>query len=460
MRLRNTLFLAGILILLVAYLYFFELPKREKDKGKTLLNFGEDEVASLVLTYPQQEIRLTKSPSGKWQIVNPLQAPADQSTISNLLSTLKTSEVKRTVEEKPAPQDLKAFGLDRPEVKVSISLKSGITLPALFVGSRTPVGDSAYVKRENEAAVLLTGASLLSSLERKLYDFRDKKIIEFKEGAVKQFALKGTKGEFILSKKEENWFLDKPKAYRADPSVVRGMLSTIRNMSARDFIDESFSGQKKYGLDKPRLQLTLSMGEKEGQREIRFGNQREGKDDIYLAADSGGTVYTVQESVFKELDKDLTELRDKEIFPFPRDKLARLRVQTPQESWTLVKGEKEEWTVEAPKRGKAKQEAAADYLTALSLLRAKGFADDEPKDLRKYGLAPPPLKISLEGKDGKNLGILLLGKTSSGDYFAKRQESPTVFTIDEFSFNQLNKQLSGFVEGEKKESPSPSGAKK
>ena len=52
------------------------------------------------------------------------------------------------------------------------------------------------------------------------------------------------------------------------------------------------------------------MGEQEGSREILFGNKREGKDEVYVAVDSKGTVYTIHESVVKQLEKDLTALRD------------------------------------------------------------------------------------------------------------------------------------------------------
>ncbi|MGH7771024.1 MAG: DUF4340 domain-containing protein, partial [Candidatus Binatia bacterium] len=269
-----------------------------------------------------------------------------------------------------------------------------------------------------------------------------------------------TKGEFALIKKEGDWFIDKPKPCRADQNEIKGILSTIRNLSARDFLEDSPSDLKKYGLDKPRLRVTAFMGEKEGQREILFGNKRDGKDEVYLVLDSKGTVYSVQENVLKGLDKDLIALRDKEILSFPSDKIAKVQIQTPKELLILTKGEKEEWKLEAPKTGKAKQGAVADYLTGLRSLRAKGFAEDEPKDIKRYGLDSPPLKISLEAKDGKNLGTLLLGNKTGEDYYLKREGSPTIFTIEEFSYNRMSKQLTDFFEEEKKESPPPSKAKK
>ncbi|MCZ6624347.1 MAG: DUF4340 domain-containing protein [Deltaproteobacteria bacterium] len=460
MRLRNTLLLTVVFGLLGAYLYFYELKNEGEERTERLLNFKQDEVESITLSYPQQEIRLQREPSGKWKITQPLQVAADESTISDILSTLNTTEIKRTVEEKPSPQDLKAFELDKPQVKVLITLEKGKALPPILVGGKTPVGNSAYVKRGDKPDVLLTSASLLSSLKKKLYDFRDKKIIRFQDDSVEQLALKGTKGDFVLIKKAQDWFIDKPKSYRADRAEIQGMLSTIRNMSARDFTEESPSDLKKYGLDQPRLQVTVFMGDKEGPREILFGNKREGKDEVYLVLDSKEIVYTVYESVFRELDKDLVALRDKEILPFPRDKVAKLKIHTPKQSWVLVKGEKEEWQVEAPEKRKTKQRVVADYLRTLGYLRAKGFAEDEPKDIKQYGFDLPSLKISLEAKDGKNLGTLLLASKAGEVYYAKREGNPTVYIIEEFSYNQINKQLTDFLKEEKKESLHPSETEK
>ena len=156
-----------------------------------------------------------------------------------------------------------------------------------------------------------------------------------------------------------------------------------------------------------------------------------------------------------QLEKDLTVLRDKEILSVPRDQVAKLQITTPKETLVLAKGEKDEWRVEAPKKGVAKQPVVSDYLTLLSRLRAKGFADDEAKDLKKYGLDSPAVKISAAAKDGKIVETLLVGNKTGIEYYAAREGNPTVYTIDEFSYNELNKQLTDFLEQEKKESPAP-----
>lgn len=313
MRLRNTLLLAVLFILLGAYVYFFELQKGGK-KSEKLFPFKEDEVASIVLTYPEREIHLQQETSGKWKLTQPIQAAADESTISGILSALSASDIKRTIEKKPSPEDLKSFGLDRPAVKVSITLKNGITLPPLLMGAKTPLGNAAYVRRGSEPGVYLADASLSSVLERRLNDFRGKQILSF-----------------------------------------------------------------------------------------------------------------------------------------PRDQVAKIQIRTPTESLVLVKGEKEEWKIAAPKKVDAKAGAVADYLAELGRLRANEFVDDRPRDLRKYGLDAPALKISLEEKEGKNLGTLLIGSGGSESYFAKREGDPAIYAIDDSSYKLLHKQLSDFIAEERQE---------
>lgn len=322
MRLRNTLVLFSAFILLGAYIYFFEVNKNLGENGKRLLDFSEDEIEAIVLNYQDQKIRLNRLLSGKWVLTHPLQYPADESVIRLVLSALNTSQVKRILEANPSKKDLATFGLDKPYTKLLVTGKKGKAFPAILVGDKTPVGRSTYVKRENNPAVLLTSTLLRSSLEKKLYDFRDKGILQM------------------------------------DP-----------------------------------------------------------------------------------------------------EKVAKLKIQNGKELLVLVRGEGEDWRIEAPKKGKAKPGAVTAYLTTLTRLRAKGFVDNESGNLKKYGLKPPSLKISLEGKIAGTIRDLLVGENTRGEFYAKRAENPTVYTLDKISYAQVHKTAVDFSAGKKSDRQPPGPAK-
>ncbi|MGH7829346.1 MAG: DUF4340 domain-containing protein [Candidatus Binatia bacterium] len=171
MNLRNTLFSALLFLVLAAYLYFFELNKDPEGKGEKLLRFKEEEVESLILSYPDQEIRMQKESSGKWKIMQPLETAANGSTIRTVLSVLSSADINKTIEKEPSGDDIKAFGLDKPKVRVSITLQKGKTLPSLLIGDKTPVGGSMYAKRDDNPTVYTIEEFSYRQLNKRLADF-------------------------------------------------------------------------------------------------------------------------------------------------------------------------------------------------------------------------------------------------------------------------------------------------
>jgi hypothetical protein len=456
---RKSLIVAVFLLILGAYIYFFEFQKDTADKGEKLLKFIPDEIAALVINDGQQEIRLQKDDSGKWKITSPIQAGADESTVASVLTALSGAEVARTLVSNPSKEELESFGLERPSIKVSLTTKSGLTLPALLIGAKTPVGTSVYVKRETGNDVLLANASVVPSLQRRVKDFRDKRILEFKADAVKQLILRGARKEWVLEKKGDDWFVDGPGVYRADPAEVGAVLSAVRFMSAQDFIEGEVADRKRYGLDPPRLRLTLSFGD--GQRDVYFGGSKEQTGEVYLALDSAPTIYTVRSDVVKMLDKDPLALRDKTILPFSTDRVAKLKIERPKDSFTLVKSENNNWSLEAPKKDSVAQETVAQYLRALRDLKAARFVEDDAKDLKRFGLRQPSLRISLETREGKNVGSLAIGGKTGSEYYARREDSPPVYAIDESTYRQIDKSIADFRKKPgKDESASPEESKK
>lgn len=182
MRPRNTAALAALVAILGAYIYFFERQREAPGKSEKLLVFKAEEAQAIVLNYPELEIRLQRDPQGQWRIVRPLEAAADDAAVGAVLSALRASEIKRAVHEAPSPADLRKYGLDRPEVKILITLRDGAALPPVALGARAPVGDSLYLRRGADPAVLLADASPLASLKEKdLYSRLSKQLADFLE---------------------------------------------------------------------------------------------------------------------------------------------------------------------------------------------------------------------------------------------------------------------------------------
>ena len=152
MRYKGTLILLILVILLGLYLSLIELPsqkakQQEEERAQTLLQFEPHDAIAISLIYPNRqtdrEILLEKETEEKWQIVKPIMAQADQNEVETLISSLKSMKMERVVEDKA--QDLKIYGLEDPEVRVSLKLKDHEE--HLLLGDQAPVGATVYAKK-------------------------------------------------------------------------------------------------------------------------------------------------------------------------------------------------------------------------------------------------------------------------------------------------------------------------
>ena len=83
------------------------------------------------------DIVLTRVGPENWKITSPQSLFADQTTVSAMLTDLSLLDADRIIEEKAS--DLKAYGLDQPAVKVSVTSKDGKS-QNILIGDDTPTG--------------------------------------------------------------------------------------------------------------------------------------------------------------------------------------------------------------------------------------------------------------------------------------------------------------------------------
>ncbi len=445
MRFRNTLILALVFVALGAYLYFVEFQRAaEEKKKKTLFTFESDAVSAVTLTYPDREIALRLT-DGAWRIATPIDAAADETAVKNLVRAIAECEVKKTLDE--VPQDLAPFGLDTPKVTVKVTLKDR-ELPAIRVGKTTPVGYSTYIQRADEPKIYLTTSAFQSGMEKQVKDLRDKRIVQFNEDDVRQVALQSEAQTIRLRKADNKWQLEQPGAFAADSATVRNFLSTLRALHATDFPAEEASDLKTYGLDAPRLTVTLSIGEKLDEVQVLFGGQSD-KKDVYIKTNTRPTIFTAAEYAYKDLNKSANDFRDKTVLAIDKQAVSEIEVaRNDGEAFVLARSEDGKWSIRG-NDGQPDAQKIDQFLGDLVDLKGYEIVTDEPADLGTYGLATPVLTISVRGKDAASLGTARFGshtpKPPVTEYTAMRDGQSTVYHVREYQFTRLNKKASDFL---------------
>jgi hypothetical protein len=456
MRFRTTLILLLVLAGLGAYLYWVERPREQKEaEAKKLFSLKPDDIVEVHLRFQDREILLRKS-GETWRLVQPIDAPADEITVKNLLNTIAECEVKRELED---AADLKQFGLDPPFVTLEVKLKDR-TLPAVAVGKNTPVGFSAYLQRLDDKKVRLTTSAFRAGLDKQVKDVRDKAILNFTDDDVQRFSVVRADGTITLARKDGQWTIEQPGPYPADTPTVRSFLSTLRTMRAIDFPNDQPTDLSPYGLDNPRLRVVLFLGKDQAEKHVLIGKENPEKStEIYVQTSGLPTIYTVSDWVWRDLNKSVGDFRDKTVLAYDQEQVQAVEVTREDgQQYRLVRQDKDQWAPQGVE-GKPAGTTIRQWLQDVHDLRGFEVAADNPPDLQPYGLDKPLLTIRLFSAEDQPLGDIRVGvattEQGSKEHYAIGSKADTVFKIRDYLVTRLNKSAQDFIE---KPTPTPGGA--
>jgi uncharacterized protein DUF4340 len=353
-----------------------------------------------------------------WAIVEPEKLPADQSTIQSFLSTLTSATVDQEVSAKPA--DLKPFGLDTPQETVEISVSTRPEKYTLLLGDDTPTSDGVYAQVAGNPRVVTLASYLKTSLDKKLFDLRDKRAITLDPDQLKQIEVISKTSHYTLVKNPEGvWDLDMPPAVRADHYTVDGLVSGLRNLTMRSVVLEKRADLAKYGLTSPSL--TLKLTGPSSTETLTFGSKEEKGANSYAMNSSLDPIFTLDSSAISQFEKQPPDLRDKDLFSFSQFDASRLDLQTPSGHRTFeMQGDK--WKQTAPSVKDEPRPKMDDLLSALRDLRADSF----PKDvsLQAAGLTKPAYRFEVQFGQKKQTEVV--EAAAAKDHLYARRSTDTL----------------------------------
>jgi hypothetical protein len=449
--LRRILVLLVLVAALGAYLWVWELPQAEREGSKErLVAVDKDAVTGLTLVYPDREIELRRDDTA-WRLVRPVEAPADEAAVKALLTTVVDAEIQRTLEE--LPQDLADFGLDTPSATVRLSLHDGSQPPPIVVGKNTKIGGRTYVRRGEEPKVHLTASTLQFGVNKQVKDLRDKQLLAFEDDAVTRLEIHPAASEPTTLLRGGDapggaWTIE-PGGHPADPSEVRSYLSSLRATRAVDFPDDAPTDLARYGLDAPRLTVTVATGKdgEQAQTLVLGAEATEGTEKrVYAKRADRSTVYALGDWSFRTLNKERRQFRDKAVLAFEDAAAGRIVLEREDgEGTTLTRGEDGSWRVADLDAGKTmKADAASRFVEDLRELRGSDIAAEPAGDLAAFGLDTPDIRIAVNDREGAPIGTLLAAR-HAGKHYAMRAGAETVFEVRDYMYTRLDKRERDFV---------------
>ncbi|HEV7213773.1 MAG TPA: DUF4340 domain-containing protein [Chloroflexota bacterium] len=117
-----------------------------------VFSFPPANVQKLTIEYTGKSITVQQDASGQWQLVNPKAQYSDSTHIAGVVATL--ANMQKTRDVPMGSNSLGAFGLEKPYLTATATLKDGST-HVLIAGNKNPGGDSYYAQVKGQPGLFL-----------------------------------------------------------------------------------------------------------------------------------------------------------------------------------------------------------------------------------------------------------------------------------------------------------------
>lgn len=438
--LKSTLALLVVLIGLGAYIYFVTWKQDDSTstQEKVFQSFDAADVQEVTVTSESGDVTTVKKEGTAWQVVQPVQTAASESEVTGITSALGNLEVVRVIDENPS--DVSEYGLAKPRVAIAFTGTKGSG--KLLLGEKTATGANMYARRNDENRVFLVAEYQNGALNKSTFDLRDKGLVKIDRDKVEGVEVTSVGQALQFAKKGTEWRLTRPLAAAADTGSVDGLVSRVETAQMKSIVADAATPAdlKKYGLEKPDVQVTLNVGS--ARATLAIGAKAD-DDSVYARDLSKPMVVTVDKSLAEDLKKPIDDYRRKDAFEFRA--FTAMHAEFTRNGQTVVfdrvKGQGENaqdtWKRVSPTPADVDKSKMDSFLAGLADIRATSFTESTAKT----GLEKPALTVAVRFEEGSPKDERVTFGQSGSDVFFSRPGEPGAGKIEADKFAEAMKAL-------------------
>ena len=277
-----------------------------------------------------------------------------------------------------------------------------------------------------------------------------RRILGAEAADIRALTIAGSGRTLALERRGDTWMITKPLEWPANPNAVTRIINELQLLeheTSFNVADLAKNGQSlaDYGLDQPKLTVTLTSGEPGSadagrSTELRLGDTTKDGQRLYLLSPDGERIHVVNQSLGRSLAITFDELHSDAVLTIPVFEARSLNLQTaaPANLRIRLRRDGARWSFETPIIARASKNATELAINALDQLEVRTFVtDNRPATLPAD---KPTLRISLEGNNrretlllGDELGSTALPAAAATlpdhEYYAQLDGRDALFTV-------------------------------
>ncbi len=316
--------------------------------------------------------------------------------------------------------DTTVYGFTNNAPMVKLETASGVV--ELTLGSKVAIGNSFYLKKENDSKVYIVPSHIKGSFYKALEDLRDKALYREDFGKVTEITYKSASDSFklIMDSKNSEWMIADTK-YSADNLETANLINNMRNLRISSFVDSTEVDSEEYEINVPNLHITMT-NENGKVYELKVGALK--GTETYVTVD-GSIVQKTNTTKLNDLRISFNDIRDKYLDMIPLSEIAEIEVKDATGTLKIQKV-KNAWLIDDIK---IKDEDVKDFVNTIS--RAK-IVEYTSKDFAK--------EAGLEDVNNCSY-IVIKGSDKTFKYLIGDTKGASTFIMNEEELIQINSEL-------------------
>jgi len=226
-------------------------------RDKSLLSLDAWKVKRLTLQRGRETLRFEKPDDG-WIVRQPMEAPADGPTLTDILNALGSLRATAFVGEKANEPELKRYGLSPPLARMTLLQEGWDVEKSVVLGKEAP-GGGRYARTVGRDFVVTVPADFWTKVTTRFFDLRRRDLLGVQQYRVDTISLsrQGGPAATIKRDKDQAWTLSGPSSGPLKAESVDALLRMISDLKAQAFDDRPKESVRTGISRRPALDLTL-----------------------------------------------------------------------------------------------------------------------------------------------------------------------------------------------------------
>jgi hypothetical protein len=405
-------------IAVIAYLLLDRASDDDKKEDTArLATFNMADVDDVTLQRADATLRFAREDS-VWRMTAPVQDIAEPTAVIPLLHALEHADVARNL---GATDDLVPFGLDPPEVKVT--LRAGRrTLLEAELGKRT-VDEGWTYARSASRDLLLVPTDVARAASLPVNAYRNQRVLDFQTHDITRYELRTKNESMTWTRRGHGWSTTQESGdtIAGDSVAVEAVLRRLRGLRVGSFMADADTV-----LVEPVTTLTVWQADDTQFATVAFWRREE----RWFAYVDRYQRTVVIDDVSDLVGLTRNALRDRRVLKFSPEDAVRITFTYPTVSGELVRAGGA-WSFPNPAMGRIDPKQAADFVRALRALKWDGPAYASAASDSKFG-------ISIVGVDGRILDqVSIEARDSEPSWYVSSSSAKGSYMIERGKLDHL-----------------------